>query len=157
MAAQPVMLNEEEFRHLGLSLQQGPKGTKRDHQNFVAHYGSTPLQMAMIWQDLHLHGLIPVRANPIHFFWALHLLKCYKTEYVHGAFCRRSRENAIRWSWFYIRAIRRLKEFKVLWPQFTPNVATIFATVDGVHCSTEEIKGFNRQNWSHKFNGPALS
>ncbi len=141
----------------GMYLKGGSIGTTRDQDDFVAHYGGTPLQLSACFEDLHQHNLIPEKSNPVHFLWATHLLKCYEEEFRHASFCKRHRENAKKWSWFFIRAIRKLKQFKIKWPNFDNNVATVFGTVDGVHCRTDEIGGYDPQYWSHKFNGAGLA
>ncbi len=147
-----------EFFRIGLQIKGGMIGSKEDTKDFVAHYGATPLEMVTIWQDLHHHQYIPAKANPIHYLWSFRLLKLYENNFVHAASCHCHRDTATKGSWFYIRAITRLKQHKIIWPDFNNDeVATIFATVDGVHCRTEEIGGFDEKMFSHKFNGPGLA
>jgi hypothetical protein len=46
---------------------------------------------------------------------------------------------------------------QIVWPVGNANLAMIFATVDGVHCKTQEVGGFNPQYFSHKFKSAGLA
>ena len=108
------ILTADEFFHLGQSVAgRSCNNSKRNRRRFRSYYGTTPLGCSLVWRDLVDEGIIEAKSQPVHFLWAIHYLKTYKTQENLAAFCRCKEETAIKWCWHYIRAIKKLKALKV--------------------------------------------
>jgi len=113
----------DEMLRMGL----GQIGLSDDQQNrvkratnvrrFKAHYGSSPLVLATIWEDLMTTDIpaarIPLKTSPDKLFLGMYFLKIYPTEeHLAGCFSQ-CEKGARKWAWSFARKIQALKAQKV--------------------------------------------
>jgi len=140
-----VVLTVEEILRKGLLLVNYSRKRirkakkKRNLERFRGHYGSDPIVIAQIWEDLQ-RTLIPEAHLPPddakldRFLMAMHHLKRYPTdlerEPIFDIDCMQGRD----WVWFFLEKVQALKAEKIVWPDdlFTDYIWVI--SVDGTHC-----------------------
>ena len=146
---------------------------------YRAHFGISPTVTLRIWNKLNDNNLLRrnERAEPRHLLWCLYFLYVYPTETVGARTFNSSRPTFRKWVWTLVVELELLclKEVRFLNISITfmsrkLNIRWIklsnryrgdigndcLLTVDGVDCMTLEPQPFNRLNFSHKFNGPAV-
>jgi hypothetical protein len=129
------IISPDEMMKTGLRL----AGYKRRRMNkakketnierFKAQYGSSPVVVAAIWEDLQLtdisEAFVHEQDQKIKFFLiTLHHLKRYPTEYEREAKFDVSLMWGQYWCWFFVEKIQALKAEKIVWPE--ENFAMIF-------------------------------
>jgi hypothetical protein len=86
-------------------------------RRFKAHYGSSPLVLATIWEDLMttdiLAARIPSKTSPEKLFLGMYFLKEYPTEEHLAGFFSKCEKGARKWVWSFVRKIQALKAQKV--------------------------------------------
>lgn len=146
--------------------------TPKNIKKFKNHFGNTPAEIAYVWSDV-LRTEIDLGLDPsdmsekgfkkiltaIHFLWAYPknngLLSATCTT------CKRLVEGENLWK--YVKAIAKLKELVITWPETTyndPLGQTFLGTVDGVDFKTREktSEKFNKDpaTMTHKHNHGGL-
>lgn len=109
---------------------------KRNIHRFKGHFGSKPIVVAQIWEDLlrtEVRGarLHPEDANLDRFLMAMHHLKRYPTELEREPIFDIDPMQGRDWVWFFLEKVQALKAEKVYWPDFGDDIWII--TVDGTH------------------------
>jgi len=165
------VLTADEVRRIGLNLcgfddeRQDRVCDKKNRERFHAHYGTSPLVVAVIWEDLLTTDLEAASVDPEedgtcidHLFWALCFLKCYPVENVAEGSMKVCDKTFCKWVWFYIRKLCALRKLKIVMPKKW-RTRFIFS-VDGVHCPLNEpMHGEYSKNpafMSHKFRSAGL-
>lgn len=119
------------------------KTEKTNIDRFVGHFGSTPVVVATIWEDLQRTQVYLARVPPEHLsidnlLMAMHFLKRYPTELEREAIFDVSaswgRDNA----WYYLERVQALKAEKIIWPADNFGDDIWVLTVDGIHSWTSE-------------------
>lgn len=92
-------------------------GRPTNVRRFKAHYGSSPLVVATIWEDLLTTDIpaarIPSKTSPDKLFLGMYFLKVYPTEeQLAGRFSKCER-GARKWAWLFASKIQALKAQKV--------------------------------------------
>jgi len=118
-------------------------GKKRNEERFKGHFGSSPVVIAHIFEDLQTTDIQeayipPEDAKLDRFLMAMHHLKRYPTELerepIFDIDCMQGRD----WVWYYLEKIQALLPEKIYWPEddFDGDIWVI--TVDGTHCWISE-------------------
>lgn len=134
--------------------------TIRNIERFKGHFGSQPVVVAQIWEDLQTTQVVEARVPPVdlhldHFLMAMHHLKRYPTELEREPLFDIDHHKGRDWVWFYVEKIQQLKKEKIVWPadDFGPDIWVL--TVDGTHCMIQEpahpIWSQDRMYFSHKY------
>jgi len=144
-------------------------------RRFKAFYGSAPIVLTVIWEDLQTtlipDALIGVEeADDVDLFLlSMHYLRVYPTEPILSGLFKLCEKTGRKWAWHYADKIAALKIDKIVWPEeWTPgtdmnqtNVPIFIVSVDGVHFRCQEPKhplySKNPQYYSHKFKQAALT
>jgi hypothetical protein len=137
---------------------------KLDQFNF--HYGSFPIVVATIWEDLQTTSIDeahvpPNKLNINYFLMAMHFLKMYPKEMQKESIWSLDRQTCRDWIWFYVEKIRALKAEKIKWPDdnFKDDIWAI--TVDGIHTKTNKpmhpTLSFDKEYFSFKYGRSGLS
>ena len=115
-------------------------------RHFKAHYGSKPIVLSVIWDDLQATTLPEARVNVKrfrdvdYFFMAMYYAKCYPTEERMMSVFHSSEKTIRHWCWYYLKKIAALKTQKIVWPEEWSDEDTeldlpvVLCTVDGNHC-----------------------
>ena len=123
------------------------KMTKLDGERFREAFGISPSTVVTVFGDLQDFEKMGEEAmhNPklCDMMMALRWLRVYDKEKNHAGFWNMSENSSRTKTWKYVRAVRKLVEYKVKWvandPENLPEEVFI-ASVDGVHCRISEIR-----------------
>ena len=171
----PLILTSLEMLEKGLDLagfkNRSRSGVLAQARRFKAFYGSNPVVLADMWEDLQTteHDEIRMKlteAHISHFFMTHHFLYCYPVEEAISAIFGYCEKTCREWCWEFTSKFAQLKTEKIQWPEEwchpnNPGVPIFLYTVDGVHFRSQEPKhptlSKNRAYYSHKGNGPGLT
>ena len=106
------------LEQIGLSDDQQERVERATNvRRFKAHYGSSPLVVATIWEDLMTTDIpaarIPLKTSPDKLFLAMYFLKVYPTEEQLAGRFTKCEKGARKWTWSVVRKIQALKAQKV--------------------------------------------
>jgi len=139
-------------------IKRAKKWTNEDR--FVTHFGSHPLILAEIFEDLQRSGVEeafvpPQDANLDWFLMAMHHLKCYPTEKEREPIFDVDRMKGRDWVWYFLEKIQALKAIKICWPEDNFGSDIWVITVDGTHCWISEPGhpewSMDSDYYSHKY------
>lgn len=161
------------FRYMsGLKKITNQEYNKRNVRTFMAHYGSSPSVVAVVWCDIITEeidlGVSAKDKNEKGFrrlLGAMHFLWAYPKNAVILASAMgtniRQCQGENLWKW--VKALALLKALKIVWPEDEyndPNRQIIIVSVDGVDfkCWEKSTPEFNidKGQYSHKFHHGAL-
>jgi hypothetical protein len=118
-----VILTPDEMMRKGLELcgfderRQNKVCRAKNIRRFKAHYGSSPVVYAQIWEDLQTTRIRAARidgnACVDSFLMAIHFLKVYPTEEVLSGLFKICDRSVRKWVWYYVTKIQALKKEKV--------------------------------------------
>jgi hypothetical protein len=102
------------LQQVGFDLQrQANTNRAANVKRFQAHYGSSPLVCAVIWEDLVASNTLKARVKPKHYFISLHFLKRYPTQETQAGVFGMNEKTASLWAWYFAKKIQALKSVKV--------------------------------------------
>ena len=143
---------EEEVLKKGLEL----AGYSRRQMNncyatnlrrFMSFYGSWPIAIAKLFEDLQTTPLAEARIDEQRidmdlFLLSMYFLKSYGTEEKESALMKMTEKTCRKHHWYYVEKIQALKAQVVVWPEEwgTPASPEFLYTVDGTHCEIYELK-----------------
>ena len=111
---------------------------KRNIERFVGHFGSEPVVLAQIFEDLQRTDIPEARVPPEdarldRFLMAMHHLKRYPTELEREPIFDIDPCQGRDWVWYFLEKVQALKAEKIYWPDddFGSDIWVI--TVDGTH------------------------
>jgi hypothetical protein len=85
-------------------------------ERFIAHFGSTPVVLAKIWNDLESVAVSRVHQhkNTVRsFLMSMHFLKCYQTSRQLEPIYKLSEKTIRAHVWFFVERVQALKDRKV--------------------------------------------
>ena len=138
-------------------------------RRFKGYYGSDPLALSKIWEDLQTTAIEEARIDQKHakqfdlFLLSMFFLKGYGTNEHEAGFIGLTEKTVRKHHWCYAQKISALKAQKIVFPEEWSNDDTpIFLySVDGIHCRIYEPKhateSKNPKFYSHKFKQAALN
>ena len=146
-------------------------GNKQQLRRFMASYGSDPIVLAQIWEDLQTTHVDEARMKLTpehldHFLMSHYFVKQYPVEEVLAGVFNYCEKTCRKWCWEFLTKMQQLKKEKIVWPEEwtnpdDPNTPTLLYSVDGVHCRIPEPKhptlSKNPKYYSHKDKNPGLS
>ena len=126
---QPLALHvvtADEMLELGLAiggfstLQVQRASRKTNVDRFVGKYGSKPLVLCKIWEDLQTTTNVLARIDPSkddlsNFLSSMWWIKQYPTEEDRTSFNGRSRTTLRKWGWYFMKKLQAMKAQKVRW------------------------------------------
>jgi len=111
---------------LGVSLHRQQRQSYRSKlDDFCAHYGTDPVVLAQMWEDLqtttnneaHINATAPDNrnsgANVKNFLRSLHFLMRYGTEGERKVASGNSKKTVRKWTWFFLNKVMALRQEKV--------------------------------------------
>jgi len=132
---------------------------KRNIERFKGHFGSEPVVLAQIWEDLQRTDVAEARLPPgdaklDRFLMAMHHLKRYPTELEREPIFDIDLMEGRDWVWYFLEKVQALKAEKICWPDdFGGDIWVI--TVDGTHCWVSEpghpVWSQDSEYFSHKY------
>jgi hypothetical protein len=132
----------------------------RNIERFKGHYGSEPVVVAQIFEDLQRTDipeayLPPSDAKINLFLMAMHHLKRYPTELEREPIFDIDAMQGRDWVWFFLEKVQALKAVKICWPDDNFGSDIWVVTVDGTHCWITEPRhpewSQDSRYYSHKF------
>ena len=108
----------------GFTEETQKRQPKSNQADFISRYGSTPLVLAIIWENLqttpHEDAWVPPHKRNLNYFFAAHhFLKQYPTEMERKAAYQKltlRRETLRGWIWFFCERMYGLRVQKIVWP-----------------------------------------
>jgi len=131
---------------------------ERNESRFRSNYGVSSLAISKVIDDLHDEKCVK-KFDMRYFFLTLNWLKAYRTYPEMEGPWKLSPETIAAKTKEYATAIQSLKGRKIKWFE-TDEIEdhTFIMTVDGVHCSVQEVRKDPGSKWySHKSHGAGLS
>jgi hypothetical protein len=131
---------------------------QKNEERFRANYGVSSIAISKVIDDLHDEKCIK-KFDLRYFFLTLHWLKAYRTYPEMEGPWNLCQETIAAKTKEYSTAIQSLKGRKIKWFE-THEIEdhTFIMTVDGVHCSVQEVRKDPGSKWySHKSHGAGLS
>lgn len=107
------------LEHVGFDRARQQNVSKRTNiRRFMAHFGSSPVVYAQVWEDLQTTAILQARIDATKsdadsFLMAVHFLKCYPTEDELSGRFQICEKTARKWAWYFATKIQALKEQKV--------------------------------------------
>jgi len=138
-------------------------------ERFKSSYGSLPVVLAHIWEDLQTTTIPEAKINRAatkHFdrcLMAFYFLKVYPTEKREAGIFNVDEKTGRKWRWYFVEKVRALKKQKIVWPEeWEDDDSPIFIySVDGTHAQVSEPRhptmSKNPKYYSHKNKKPALT
>jgi len=132
----------------------------RNIERFKGHYGSEPVVVAQIFEDLQRTDipeayLPPSNARLDRFLMAMHHLKRYPTELEREPIFDIDAMQGRDWVWFFLEKVQALKAVKICWPDDNFGSDIWVITVDGTHCWITKPRhpewSQDSRYYSHKF------
>lgn len=133
-------------------------------ERFVSRYGSSPIVLCAIWEDLQRSDnpdchIPPDKLKLEYFLMSMHFLRRYPTEHERAAATGFHRDTCRDWTWYYVYRIQQLKHEVISFPaDFGPDIWIL--TVDGTHCWVHEPNhpefSQDSEYYSHKYNKAGL-
>lgn len=142
---------------------------KTNLERFKSSYGSLPVVLAHIWEDLQTTTIPEAKINRAatkHFdrcLMAFYFLKVYPTEKREAGIFNVDEKTGRKWRWYFVEKVRALKKQKIVWPEeWEDDDSPIFIySVDGTHAQVSEPRhptmSKNPKYYSHKNKKPALT
>ena len=139
------------------------KRLKLPLRRFKACYGSAPIVLVQIWEDLQVDGhVVDATTKDLEdFFMAMYFLKSYPSEHCMAGIFGFHEGTIRRRVWNMTRHIQSLKMMKIAWVDLNNIDFELPLTVDGVHCRTKEqwheTLAYDTKYFSHKFKAAGVS
>ncbi|KAG7361130.1 hypothetical protein IV203_036230 [Nitzschia inconspicua] len=160
---QNISLTAREFLYLGLDLtNKTVKSESLARDRFMAHYGTEPIVVAVMWEMLIDDGWTKKKrgCKPKHLLFALKFKKSYDAEMITALALGVDEKTYRKWVWFMIEGIAQLKTLVIrLAHRFKKDShQKALMVVDGVDFEIKEplSLGFSSAWFSHKFKGPGV-
>jgi hypothetical protein len=131
----------------GFSLKKQERQPKSNLKDFKDRYGSSPIVLCCIWEDLQTvdYELARVPKNKLnlkHYLQAHHFLKQYPTESEQKSMYQQRTQTMRDNVWYYVEKIRALKHLKIFIPEDHITGDDIWiCTVDGTMSVSNERAG----------------
>lgn len=137
--------------------------------DFKGHYGTQPIVLARMWEDLQTILHAPLKAtrpenlnsgaNIKYFLRAAHFLMRYQTEVERKVATGNTQKTVRKWTWFFLEKICELRDHKIVWPDSWST--NFIISLDGVHCRFPDPKhptlSKDPSFYSHKSNSAGLA
>jgi len=140
----PDMMQKKGLLIANFDEERQDRAPKSNPQRFLDRYGSTPIQLCEMWEDLQTTPLESARVPPeklkiYYFFLAHHFLRHYQTE------SERHATNPVRaqtqrdWVWYFVEKIALLRFQKIIWtPRHIDTDDIWVCTLDGTMSGANE-------------------
>jgi hypothetical protein len=139
------------------------KRLKLPLRRFKACYGSAPVVLVKIWEELQTDGHVidATRRDLEDFLMTMYFLKNYPSEHCMAGIFGLHEETIRQRVWNLTRNIQSLKVLKIVWEDLANIDVDLPLTVDGVHCRTKEqwheTLAYDTKYFSHKFKAAGVS